>query len=94
MQCPDDPGRIHSGCLPARTGKVPGRDGRLILKALIRVSDLDALFRVTAREEHVQRIGESAPPLTDDQKRVIYDVFLKHRLEREANRERIAAGPA
>lgn len=87
-------GRIHSGCVPARTEKVPGRDGRLILKALIRVSDLDAMFRVTAREEHVQRIRESAPPLTDDQKRMIYDVFLKHLLEREANRGRAETGPA
>jgi len=80
--------RVQSGSLPARTEKVAGRDGRLVLKTLIRASDLDAVFGGTSQEEHVRRIRESAPPLTDEQKEMIYDVFLKHLLEREAERER------
>lgn len=78
--------RIKDGTLPARTEKVDGRDGRPVLKTLIRVVDLDDTFEGAVQEDHVRRIRASAPPLTVEQKIVIRDVFLEHLLEREAKR--------
>ncbi|QOT16822.1 hypothetical protein [Paenarthrobacter sp. YJN-5] len=75
---------IRQGSLPACTGKVSGRDGRPVLKTLIRVADLDDAFGRTAQEDHVRKIRASAPPLTVEQKIAIRDVFLEHLLEREA----------
>ncbi|HIV58620.1 MAG TPA: hypothetical protein H9902_11775 [Candidatus Stackebrandtia faecavium] len=36
--------RIKNGSLPARTEKIDGRDGRPVLKTMIRVVDLDDTF--------------------------------------------------
>lgn len=78
--------RIRQGDLPARTEKVSGRDGRPVIKTLIRVSDLNDEFGWTARDANVRRIRESAPPWSDEQKIAIRKVFLEHLLEREAKR--------
>ena len=53
---------IKQGVLPARTEKVGGRDGRPVVKTLIRVSDLNDVFGWTARDENVRKIRESASP--------------------------------
>lgn len=76
--------RIEEGALPARNEKVSGRDGRPVIRTLVRVSDLDDVFGWTAHAEHVRRIRESAPPLSDEQKAAIRKVFLDHLREREA----------
>ena len=80
--------RIKQGSLPAHTAKVAGRDGRPVIKTLIRVADLNDVFGWTAREEHVRKIRESAPPLSAEQKRDIGRVFLEHLRERDAERRR------
>lgn len=67
----------HEG-LPARKERGLGRDGRPVLKSLISVSDLDDAFGVTARREHERKVRESAPPLTDEQKSALRDIFLLH----------------
>ncbi|MBB3036285.1 hypothetical protein [Hoyosella altamirensis] len=78
--------RIRQGVLPARTEKVRRRDGRPVIKTLIRVSDLNDAFGWTAQAEHVRKIRATARPLTDEQKVAIRNVFLEHLLEREAKR--------
>lgn len=78
--------RIEQGVLPARNEKAIGRDGRPVIKTLIRVSDLDDAFGWTAAREHVRKIRESAPPLTDAQKVAIGKVFLDHLRDRDAKR--------
>jgi len=80
--------RIKDGTLPAQTEKIPGRDGRPVIKTLIRVSDLDDGFGRTDQEAHVRRIRASAQPLAVEQKIAIRDVFLEHLLEREERRKR------
>lgn len=84
--------RIRQGVLPPRSEKTAGRDGRPVIKSLIRVSDLNDAFGRTAQEEHVRRIRATAPPLSDAQKRAIAKVFLEHLQEREAKRETASAG--
>ncbi len=76
--------RIRQGSLPACTEKVTGRDGRPLIKTLIRVSDLNDAFGWTAQDEHVQKFREAAPPLTDEQVTVIGKVLLEHLLDRDA----------
>lgn len=76
--------RIREGVLPVRTEKISGGDGRPVNKVLIRVSDLNDAFGWTTRKAHVQKIRESAKPLTTEQKAAIGKVFLDHL--REANR--------
>ena len=78
---------IKRGDLSARTEKVSGRDGRPVIKALIRVSDLNDAFGWTARDENVRKIRESASPWSDEQKTVIRQVFLDHLRDREAKRQ-------
>lgn len=80
--------RIEQRRLPARTEKVTGRDGRPVIKTLIRVSDLDDSFGRTDQEAHVRKIRASAQPLTVEQKVAIRDVLLEHLLEREEKRKR------
>lgn len=80
--------RIKNGTLPAQTEKIDGRDGRPVLKTMIRVSDLEDVFGRTAQEDHVRRIRALAPPLTVEQKVAIRDVFLEHLLERDEKRKR------
>lgn len=84
--------RIKNGTLPARTEKIDGRDGRPVIKTLIRVSDLDDAFGRTDQEAHVRRIRASAKPLQFEQKVAIRDVFLEHLLEREEKRKRAGTG--
>ena len=78
--------RNKQGDIPARTEKVSGRDGRPVIKTLIRVSDLNDAFGWTAHEEHVRKVREAAPPLTREQASVIRKVFLDHLRERDAER--------
>lgn len=73
--------RIAQGGLAALTEKVSGRDRRPVIKTLIRVGDLNGAFGWTVREEHVQRIRASAPPLTVEQK-----VAIRRRRPRPADR--------
>ncbi|MDN5759879.1 hypothetical protein PGC08_13140 [Brevibacterium sp. BDJS002] len=80
--------RVWKGKLPARTEKVGGRDGRPVIKTLIRVSHLDRAFGLTAHAEHVQKIREAAPPLTREQTTFIAKVFTDHLLEQDAKRRR------
>lgn len=75
--------RIQQGGLPARNERVSGRDGRPLIKTLIRVSDLNDAFGWAAREKYVRKIGASARPLTTEQKSAIRQVFLDHLLNRE-----------
>ncbi|GMA19242.1 hypothetical protein GCM10025862_12630 [Arsenicicoccus piscis] len=75
--------------------RADGRDGRSVIKTLIRVSDLDRAFGLAAHAEHVQRIREAAPPLTREQTKFIAQVFSDHLLEQDAKRRREAeAGTA
>ena len=78
--------RISQGLLPARKEMVSGRDGRPVVKTLIRIADLNDVFGWTAHDEHVRRIRESAPPFSEEQKADIQHVFLEHLLERAAKR--------
>jgi hypothetical protein len=84
--------RIRQGVLPARKEKMGGRDGRPVIKVLVRVTDLNDAFGWTAREEHVRRIRASARPLTAGQKVAIRGVLLDHLLEREARRRWSGSG--
>lgn len=61
-----------------------GRDGRPVIKVLVKVTDLNDAFGWTAREEHVRRIRATARPLTTEQRIAIRQVFLDHLLERQA----------
>lgn len=58
---------IRTGRLPSEKVRVPGRDGRHVLKHLIRINDLDALDRPLAHEEHVAAIRAAATPWTETQ---------------------------
>lgn len=58
---------IRTGRLASEKVRVPGRDGRHVLKHLIRVKDLDAIDRRRAHDEHVATIRAAAPPLTETQ---------------------------
>lgn len=58
---------IRTGRLASEKVRIPGRDGRLVLKHLIRVKGLDAIDRLRAHEEHVAAIRAAAPPLTETQ---------------------------
>lgn len=58
---------IRTGQLSSEKVRVPGRDGRHVLKHLIRVKDLDAIDRLRAHEEHVAAIRAAATPLTETQ---------------------------
>lgn len=78
--------RIRQGVLPAHTEKVSGRDGRPVIKTLVRVSDLNDAFGRLAQDEHVRKAREAAPPLTYEQLTVIGDVLLDHLRDREAKR--------
>lgn len=80
--------RVWQRRLPARTEKVCGRDGRPVIKTLIRVSDLDRAFGLIADAEHIQKIHEAAPPLTREQTAIIAKVFTDHLLEQDAKRRR------
>lgn len=80
--------RIWQGKLPAHTEKAIGRDGRPVIKTLIRVSDLDRAFGLTAHAEHVQKIRAAAPPLTKEQTKFIAQVFTDHLLEQNDKRRR------
>ncbi|MFC0675187.1 hypothetical protein [Brachybacterium hainanense] len=80
--------RIWQGKLSARTEKLDGRDGRPVIKTLIRVSDLDRAFGLTAHAEYVQKIRAAAPPLTREQTTFIAKVFTDHLLEQDARRRR------
>ncbi|HMR50713.1 MAG TPA: hypothetical protein PKE40_15735 [Arachnia sp.] len=86
--------RIKNGSLPTHTEKVDGRDGRSVVKTLIRVADLNDAFAWADREEHIRKIREVAPPLTAEQKRALGKVLLDHnrdrdtRMGRRADRER------
>ncbi|MDN6353932.1 MAG: hypothetical protein L0K02_11640, partial [Corynebacterium sp.] len=72
--------------LAAHTEKVRGRDGRPVIKTLVRVSDLNDAFGRTGGEEHVSKIRETAPPLTNEQTTAIGKVLLDHLRDREARR--------
>lgn len=50
--------RVWQGRLPARTEKVDGRDGRMVIKTLIRVSDLDP----GVRPDRARRARPEDPP--------------------------------
>lgn len=78
--------RIRQGNLPACKEKVEGRDGRPVIKTLIRVSELNDAFGWTARDAHVRAIREAAPPFTEEQAAAIRKVFLDHIRERDAKR--------
>ncbi|MGW9414278.1 hypothetical protein [Arthrobacter cupressi] len=80
--------RIWRSSLPARTEKVSGRDGRPVIKTLIRVSDLDYAFGSAVHDEHVRKIREAAPPLTREQVTAIAQVLTEHLIERDAERRR------
>lgn len=68
--------------------RVGGRDRRPVIKALIRVSDLDRAFGLTVHAEHVQMIRQAAPPLTREQTTFIAKVFTGHLLKQDATRRR------
>ncbi len=70
--------RIRAGDLPARKEQTYGRDGRPVIKTMIRASDLNDAFGGTAHEAHVRAIRMAAPPLTNEQAVAIRKVFLDH----------------
>lgn len=78
--------RIGQGILPAHKEKVSGRDGRPVVKTLVRVADLNNTFGWNVHDEHVRRTRASARPLTVEQKVALRDVLLEHLLEREAKK--------
>lgn len=78
--------RIKDGILPARKAKVTGRDGCAVVKMLIRVTDLEDVFRLNAHDEHVRKIREAAKPFTAEQKSAIRQTFLAHLRDRKAQR--------
>src|SRR5690625_4418899 len=65
--------RIKAGVPTARIEGSTARDGRHVVKAWVRVSELDEVFGHPAREEHVRRIRATAQPLTRDQKSALRD---------------------
>ena len=87
--------RIKQGGLPARTEKMSSRDGRPVIKTMIRVADLNDAFGRTAHDDHVRKVCEAAPPLTAEQVTVIGKVLLDHLQERDAKRRSSGgAGPS
>lgn len=80
--------RIKNGTLPAQIQEIGGRNGRPVLKTVIRISDLDDSFEWTDHEAPVRRTRASAQSLQFEQKVAIRDVFLEHLLEREEKRRR------
>lgn len=83
--------RLWRGRLLAQTERVDGSDGRPVITTLIRVSDLDQTFGLTAHDEHVQKIREAASLLTRERLAIIARVFTCHRRDRdtvEAARQR------
>ncbi len=84
---------VQEGNLPSRRVTVRARTGLTVTKILVRVGDLDALFGWTAGQEHVRKIRASAPPLSEEQKTDILDVFLEHLVEREYGRAARIVGP-
>lgn len=78
--------RIKAGVLTARIEGSTARDGRHMVKAWVRGSELDEIFGHAAREEHVRRIRATAQPLTRDQKIALRDVLRAHLRERETRR--------
>ncbi|MEB4613264.1 hypothetical protein [Leucobacter sp. M11] len=67
---------IRTGQLPSEKLRALGRDGRYVLKHMIRVQDLDAIDQRRRHEEHVAAIRAAATPLTETQ---IY--WIRHALE-------------
>ncbi|RKQ94576.1 hypothetical protein U746_0323 [Mycolicibacterium mucogenicum 261Sha1.1M5] len=67
---------IRTGRLASEKIRVAGRDGRYVLKHMIRVKDLDAVDERRRDEEHVAAIRAAATPLTETQ---IYRI--RHALE-------------
>lgn len=87
--------RIKQGGLPACTEKVRGRDGRPVIKTMIRVADLDDAFGHTAHDAHVRKVREAVPPLTAEQVTVIGKVLMDHLRDRDAKlRSSGRAGPS
>ncbi|APF39934.1 hypothetical protein [Neomicrococcus aestuarii] len=74
--------------LLARSVKIPGRDGRQVIKNLVRVSDLDEIFGQSARERNVRVIREAAPPLSSSQRAFIGKVLLEHLRDRDAKQKK------
>lgn len=58
---------IKKGNLRSVKRLVTGRDGRMVVKRLIRVSDLDVAFPPFDLEAYIREIDESAPPMTREQ---------------------------
>lgn len=58
---------IRTGQLVSEKLRTPGRDGRYVLKHMIRVQDLDAIDERRRHEEHVAVIRAAATPLTETQ---------------------------
>lgn len=58
---------IRTGQLSSEKIRAPGRDGRYVLKHMIRVQDIDVIDQRRAREEHVAAIRAAATPLTETQ---------------------------
>ncbi|MBC9944054.1 hypothetical protein ICL81_05930 [Leucobacter sp. cx-328] len=58
---------IRTGQLPSEKVRALGRDGRYVLKHMIRVQDLDAIDQRRRLEEHVAAIRAAVTPLTETQ---------------------------
>lgn len=87
--------RIKQGGLPARSEKMRGRDGRPVIKTMIRVADLNDAFGRTAHDDQIQRIRDAAPPLTAEQVTDLGKVLLDHLNDGDAKRRSSGgAGPS
>lgn len=58
---------IRIGQLPSEKVRAPGRDGRYVLKHMIRVQDLDDIDERRRHEAHVAAIRAAVTPLTETQ---------------------------
>ncbi|GAA3762922.1 hypothetical protein GCM10022240_14280 [Microbacterium kribbense] len=85
--------RIRAGDLPAQKKKMNGRDGRPVIKTLVRASDLNDTFGWTAHEAHVRAIRMAATPFSEEQAVAIRKVFLDHIRERDAKQRGDVTGP-
>lgn len=82
---------IKKGSLPAVKSRATGRDGRKVVKVMIRVVDLERAFPKFDMEAHIRKVESEWVPLSERQQQTIRRVFMEHwaeqRAKEQANRQ-------
>ncbi len=83
---------IKKGSLPAVKSRATGRDGRKVVKVMIRVVDVDRVFPKFDMEAHIRKVESEWVPLSEAQQQTIRRVFMEHWAEKRAKAELEAEG--